>query len=186
MVILALVAAAAVADPGALRAPGAGETAQVVVVWPDVAVGGWVSERFGVYAAAEEKLGIGEAGVGTVQPIVGADSTWGMDLIATAGVLAPLVRPRVGLALTPALQAGARGEKAHATLAAVVPVAWDLGEPGAPRLGVEGELRVGVRAGPVWLSLSGAMGPAWVPGGLTRMDGRVGGSVGFVPGALGE
>lgn len=171
------------AGPGVLRAPGPGHTATLAVGWPDVGLGGWISEHVGLYGEASQGLNILEAGLGGRTTLAGETTPWGVDLLGTAGLFLPRVRPTVGLALTPALRAGARSPRAHATLGLVTPIAWAVDSPAQARLETLGELRLGLRAGPVWLSAQASLGPAFVPGSLVAIDGTLGGAIGFQPNA---
>ncbi len=152
--------AVASADPGALRAPTA--AGAYVAEWgaPSMSAGVWYTDRLGFGVDVRQpgaSFGI-SAGTRTLHK-----QRVGLDGYLSGGLVFPLRDAGLGLTLTPAIRAGARGKHGEAGIGVAVPLALGLAGGG------EG---VRVRA-PILLEPSFGMGFGGFRLGVTLSGGPV-------------
>ena len=156
--MMLLFAVAALADPGAMRAPDGRVT--IAVGGPDHGVAVW-SNTVGVALSVR-------ADGGAVEAVVGkrwrTERAFGGRVVLAGGAVVPLVDPGVGLALAPSVHGGHLGEQVEATFGFALPAVVGLAPQPSVRLPVLAETGLAFRAGPVWIGARGAIGAITVPG----------------------
>ncbi len=159
--IAAWAAAAALADPVALRGVEAVPTA--VVGLHDLSLAAPLpGSSLEVAASVRADRGAAGAALGRRWRLARGDRGWQADAGVSGGVVIPLVVPSVGLTATPWVSAGPVGERGFLQGVVAAPLAASLA--GGVRLPVLAELQGGVHAGPITVGLRLGLGAAWVPG----------------------
>lgn len=165
--MIALLLAAALADPVVLRGPAPEGALGVSIGSPELSAGGWIRPRLGVAVEARTGGTALGASVGTRATLAGRERPWGIDASLAAGWVLPTVDPALALSLTPALHAGWRGERFQAVLGLAAPLAARLAPRPDLRAPVLVEPWLGLRLGDVWLGARAGLGvvaaPGWAP-----------------------
>ena len=187
MGVVALVLALAVpalADPVALRVPAPDASMVVAPGWPSTSAAWWAGPRLGLAVDTVlpgAALGV-HAGIRTT--LLGqSDHGAGLDLSASAGLVAPLRAPGMALALTPALRGRVRGARLDAGLGLVAPaLAGVAGSTRGAKLSPALEGSLGLRvADAAWVFAVGDAGASLWTGGLPTLaaQGTVGVALGL-------
>jgi len=160
--VIALLAALAWADPGALRAPvgvpGAVGGYHDLSVAAPVAKGWWL---VGEVRTAGSFVG---ASAGRRFEISRGAKGWGFDAALAAGLGFPTAEPSLAITATPALISGWFGDNGSASLSVAAPLQAKIIGGFEARLPVLFEFQGGGRAGHLWIGARFGMGPVWTPG----------------------
>lgn len=151
--------ASAHAEPVALRGPHAEPT--VVVGLHDISVGSGASP-VAVAVSMRTDRGAVDVAVGRRWRMRGDDLGWRADVGVSGGLLVPLVRPGVGLIVTPFVAAGP--VRKNGFVQGVIAAPLVVAAPGGARLPVLFELQGGGTVGRVSFGPRLAMGAIVAPG----------------------
>lgn len=173
-----LLALAFAADPAALRQVRDGSG--VVDVSTDaIGVAAYVGPvdigvdyAYGVYVAGN---------LGWRRRLTGADRSWGIDAVATAGLAGLMATPGVALLGSGELRGGLRHDHAQATVGLVVPLAVRLDVPPQVAVPMGLELRLAAKLGPLFVGARGQAGGTLSVGGVPAGRAVAGGFIGWGP-----
>lgn len=160
MPILLLLSTIAWAEPAAIRAP-VGPATLTATLGDGGSLAGWHNNL---------GLALDISGAGAA---VGTALGWrhlhpnpvGLDLFGHGGLAVPLIEPGLALTLGASARFSYRNQHFDGGIGLAIPAALGLwgGGPGlALRVPISIEPAIGCHAGPLWLALSGSMGPLYV------------------------
>jgi len=157
--MIALWAIAAHADPVALRGPEVAPTA--VVGLHELSVGAPVGD-LSLALSVRTDRGAADAVLGRRWRVRGEPIGWRVEVGVAAGLLVPIVRPGLGITVTPWISAGP--VRPHGFVQGVIAAPLGIAAPGGARLPVLLELQGGGRVGPVTFGPRLGFGAVVAPG----------------------
>ena len=116
-----------------------------------------------------------EVQLGWSYPLLGPqERRWTSDVVLAGGALFPWQDPALVLTGTAGLRGARRGDHVAWEGLLLSPLALELAPSRVLRVPVRAETRLGVRAGPTWISGRASIGASWVTGGLRSTDAELG------------